>query len=1072
MADDAIRIDTRIDTSSAEKDLEKLRSRLSSTAKEAQSGFSGADTAIKGMDTSTKGLTSSMSALGKVISGISIVAAARQLARGVTDVYQATEEANASLRKASTLFGDVAVDQQKLIGNLSSIAAETGSSISELGEAMYQAMSAGVAPTEDMADVLDVVAKSAKLAKGGFTETSKAIGASLSVINSYKMNISDLDKVQGILLQTQNKGVTTVDELGNALSKVTPTAAAFGLSFEEVATSLALVTKQGTSTDVAATALSSTLSELGKSGTTASKNLKEAADAAGLSADTFSGLLSEGYNLSEILTIMSDYAEANGLSMVDMFGSIEAGRATLQLSGKNLEDFNVILASMGDSAGLVQESFEKTISPVERLTASFNALKVKIGEELKPVTDSLFSSMSNVMDKMVGQKGSAQDLDTAIGNLSKALEDYAEAQVLAKAKTEGTSSAMEILAQDSVRTTLKSLGESWSAYSDKMDQAQASTKNYEAKFEQTSEKIKEYAVNNLKLLGEDVAEEAEGVEQAINELLTNMKNAKPGDGIWTYRNGDNTYMKNNVLEQIQLYYELQDSISAAKESQSAYEDQMASAAKVIAQYVVDGKLSMNEVYVYAEDMAGAVEEAMKGLTKTTQEVKKAGNAAVVTEKQITSSSTATANAVSSQSDALSEYIKQYGQINIQFRNLRTAGELLGESLYSPQDELETLKSLYVSWIKDVGTGSPTLEALRKRIEELGGAVDNLNSSLEMEGFNSSIDAVMAKFDALSGASDILGDSYYSMKSYLSDLEDLYAQGLVNGVDASSDSMQNLADEIEKVKEAVENAEKSTFSFTETTKTLGKDIAKGMLTSVSALFDEIFNKESKLKELTAELDELSLTEKENLDAVATAEADLADARARMNEKDIESAERKLDIAKSQLASTKAIISSVKDEKNAVENGSSGWKAYANTAMQALGSVLEALGHQLAAQAALNIISAPWASAGYAAGAVAAYAAASWAKAQKFAQGGIVGGSSYAGDNMLARVNSGELILNMAQQDNVAKALSTLAEMSGLTGSGGAGVSVYMAGSTIYGLDEPAVGKAIYDNIQQLHYEGVL
>ncbi len=1072
MADDAIRIDTRIDTSSAEKDLEKLRSRLSSTAKEAQSGFSGADTAIKGMDTSTKGLTSSMSALGKVISGISIVAAARQLARGVTDVYQATEEANASLRKASTLFGDVAVDQQKLIGNLSSIAAETGSSISELGEAMYQAMSAGVAPTEDMADVLDVVAKSAKLAKGGFTETSKAIGASLSVINSYKMNISDLDKVQGILLQTQNKGVTTVGQLGSALSKVTPTAAAFGLSFEEVATSLALMTKQGTSTDVAATALSSTLSELGKSGTTASKNLKEAADAAGLSADTFSGLLSEGYNLSEILTIMSDYAEANGLSMVDMFGSIEAGRATLQLSGKNLEDFNVILASMGDSAGLVQESFEKTISPVERLTASFNALKVKIGEELKPVTDSLFSSMSNVMDKMVGQKGSAQDLDTAIGNLSKALEDYAEAQVLAKAKTEGTSSAMEILAQDSVRTTLKSLGESWSAYSDKMDQAQASTKNYEAKFEQTSEKIKEYAVNNLKLLGEDVAEEAEGVEQAINELLTNMKNAKPGDGIWTYRNGDNTYMKNNVLEQIQLYYELQDSISAAKESQSAYEDQMASAAKVIAQYVVDGKLSMNEVYVYAEDMAGAVEEAMKGLTKTTQEVKKAGNAAVVTEKQITSSSTATANAVSSQSDALSEYIKQYGQINIQFRNLRTAGELLGESLYSPQDELETLKSLYVSWIKDVGTGSPTLEALRKRIEELGGAVDNLNSSLEMEGFNSSIDAVMAKFDALSGASDILGDSYYSMKSYLSDLEDLYAQGLANGVDASSDSMQNLADEIEKVKEAVENAEKSTFSFTETTKTLGKDIAKGMLTSVSALFDEIFNKESKLKELTAELDELSLTEKENLDAVATAEADLADARARMNEKDIESAERKLDIAKSQLASTKAIISSVKDEKNAVENGSSGWKAYANTAMQALGSVLEALGHQLAAQAALNIISAPWASAGYAAGAVAAYAAASWAKAQKFAQGGIVGGSSYAGDNMLARVNSGELILNMAQQDNVAKALSTLAEMSGLTGSGGAGVSVYMAGSTIYGLDEPAVGKAIYDNIQQLHYEGVL
>lgn len=41
--------------------------------------------------------------------------------------------------------------------------------------------------------------------------------------------------------------------------------------------------------------------------------------------------------------------------------------------------------------------------------------------------------------------------------------------------------------------------------------------------------------------------------------------------------------------------------------------------------------------------------------------------------------------------------------------------------------------------------------------------------------------------------------------------------------------------------------------------------------------------------------------------------------------------------------------------------------------------------------------------------------------KFATGGIVGGNSYTGDNVLARVNSGELILNAAQQKNLAGAL---------------------------------------------------
>ena len=34
--------------------------------------------------------------------------------------------------------------------------------------------------------------------------------------------------------------------------------------------------------------------------------------------------------------------------------------------------------------------------------------------------------------------------------------------------------------------------------------------------------------------------------------------------------------------------------------------------------------------------------------------------------------------------------------------------------------------------------------------------------------------------------------------------------------------------------------------------------------------------------------------------------------------------------------------------------------------------------------------------------------------KFADGGIVGGSSYFGDKLLARVNSGEMILNQGQQ----------------------------------------------------------
>lgn len=68
------------------------------------------------------------------------------------------------------------------------------------------------------------------------------------------------------------------------------------------------------------------------------------------------------------------------------------------------------------------------------------------------------------------------------------------------------------------------------------------------------------------------------------------------------------------------------------------------------------------------------------------------------------------------------------------------------------------------------------------------------------------------------------------------------------------------------------------------------------------------------------------------------------------------------------------------------------------------------------------------------------------AGKFAEGGIVGGSSMVGDRLIARVNSGEMILNGSQQRNL---FNLLDNGGGIAGTGGQ-VEFKISGSTLKGV----------------------
>ena len=318
-----------------------------------------------------KEFKTSLNSLGDVALGAlkgvatAVTAAATAIAGLATAAAKVGSEFETSLAGTSTMFGDVEVDTDGLTTKILDLSNASGLAATDISNSLYNALSAGIPVTEDMSGAMDYMESCTKLAAAGFTDVDTAVTATAKVMNAYGEGLDSVDSIQKVMLQTQNKGITTVDELGASLAQVTPTAAAMGVSFENVGAALATMTAQGTPTAQATTQLNSLIAELGKSGTIAAVNLEKAAAGTEYAGKSFTELMDAGVPLNDVLNLMGDYASENGLSMIDMFSSIEAGKAALAMAGENSATFTENLAAMSTEVDVVGDAYDKVTDTLE-----------------------------------------------------------------------------------------------------------------------------------------------------------------------------------------------------------------------------------------------------------------------------------------------------------------------------------------------------------------------------------------------------------------------------------------------------------------------------------------------------------------------------------------------------------------------------------------------------------------------------------------------------------------------------------------------------------------------------------
>lgn len=305
-----------------------------------------------------------------------------------------------ALAKLSTIADTSQVPMEELSNQILELSKVSGISAETLANNVYDAISAG----QQTADAVNFVSNATALARAGFTSTDSALDILTTSLNAYGLAAEDVTRVSDVLINTQNLGKTTVDQLASSMGKVIPTAKANGVEIEDLAGVYAVMTANGIATAETTTYFNSMLNELGKSGSTAANAFAAGTEHIKEGGLTMKEAMEMGWELTDVLSVLDEQAAESGTTISNMFGSAEAGKAAAVLwdNGAKLND---AVEAMGQSAGATETAYGKLNTTSFEIEKTINELKVtllEIGDVLKAELMPVFEKVVKKIKELTG----------------------------------------------------------------------------------------------------------------------------------------------------------------------------------------------------------------------------------------------------------------------------------------------------------------------------------------------------------------------------------------------------------------------------------------------------------------------------------------------------------------------------------------------------------------------------------------------------------------------------------------------------------------------------------------------
>lgn len=406
-----------------------------STAEELRRVLDSAKTSSQKLNAALVNFNQAVMAANNVTNAIS------QISGALNGVTEESRSFSAAMNAANTMAGKSGEDFAKLKGQVAELSKSIPVVRDELANGLYQVISNGV-PEDNWIAFLQ---KSAKASVGGIADLGETVKVTSTIIKNYGLSWDKAGDVQDKIQLTAKNGVTSFEQLAQALPRVTSNAATLGVSIDELMATFATLTGVSGNTNEVATQMAAIFTALVKPSSEASKMAQQM----GIEFDAAAIKAAGGMRnfLTDLDKNVKAYASKSGMLEQEiygkLFGSAESLRALGPLTGQLAAKFNENVEAMKGSAGTIDDAFSIMSSSG---AASLQILKNKFAE----VGDAIASTMGGIMPvlNITAQIGNTV---IAVSAMVSGLKNLAKIQAIVKVRTMAMNAASLVWNATSVR---------------------------------------------------------------------------------------------------------------------------------------------------------------------------------------------------------------------------------------------------------------------------------------------------------------------------------------------------------------------------------------------------------------------------------------------------------------------------------------------------------------------------------------------------------------------------------------------------------------------------------------------